>query len=847
MPINFEKRSPNKGTEKKVHPCEIYDTLDRNANKGPLRVPVQNAVLDNWFVNYRNQRDVILKLPTGEGKTLIGLLILQSKINQKKGSCLYICPNKYLADQVRIQADEFGIHHCAINENGLPEDFINGEKILITHAQIVFNGRSTNFGIGQDSIEVENILLDDAHSCIEIIKTASKFRIPRSSDCYHELLQIFGDALKSQGAGTYADICNESKSAILAVPYWEWESKQDEVIQILSTYNKSMDKSVWFVWDLLKDNLDNCTAVFSGAGIEISPRLLPMEMFGAFYNASHRVFMSATISNDSFFIRDLGLTKEVIERPLTFDKKWSGEKMVLIPSLIDGSLTRESLVNWIGKWRNTNYGVVAITPSNWHKKIWESLGSTAVDASNLLEEVEKLKLGHFPSPVVMAAKYDGVDLPDNMCRILVIDSLPITETITEKYIECCIPNSTFTQIKTAQTIEQGLGRAVRGEKDYCVVLLLGNDLVKQIRFKGSRPYLSPQTRKQIDIGLDLAKYAREDMDESQNYIQMLISVINQGLGRDESWKQFYISNMDSIDLDDSRSTEISDEMLIQERKAECYHSEGKHTDAASAIQILLDKHSATLSKEERGWYLQEMSRYLYAQNRVEGMAMQVNAHRTNKRLFLPPEGYQFTKIDLKAHERIANIKSLIGQYDEFEDFLVYMDDVFSRLVFGVKSERFESAVDELGKLLGFNTERPDSNWKSGPDNLWAIKNGEYLFIECKSEVLLTRAEILKDETGQFNNNIAWFKRFYPGAKVVYSIIIPTKKVKSNTGFNESVVVLRERGLKNLVSNARAFVLGFKNSDLKSLSDNFIHQSIHQHNLDADGLIEYYFESTLLVN
>lgn len=233
---------------------------------------------------------------------------------------LVYLPNKYLADQVRIQADEFGIHHCTINENGLPEDFINGEKILITHAQIVFNGRSTNFGIGQDSIEVENILLDDAHSCIEIIKTASKFRIPRSSDCYHELLQIFGEALKNQGAGTYADICNESKSAILAVPYWEWEGKQDEVVQILSRYNRSMDKSVWFVWDLLKDNLNNCTAVFSGAGIEISPRLLPMDMYGAFYNASHRVFMSATISNDSFFIRDLGLTKEVIEKPLTFDK-----------------------------------------------------------------------------------------------------------------------------------------------------------------------------------------------------------------------------------------------------------------------------------------------------------------------------------------------------------------------------------------------------------------------------------------------------------------------------------------------------------------------------------------------
>ncbi|WP_404392280.1 DEAD/DEAH box helicase family protein [Pseudoalteromonas phenolica] len=847
MPINFEKRSTNKGVEKRIHPCEIYDTLDRHANKGPLRVPVQSTVLSNWFEQYRDKKDVILKLPTGEGKTLIGLLILQSKINQGKGSCLYICPNKYLADQVRVQADEFGIHHCEISEVGLPEDFINGEKILITHAQTVFNGRSTNFGIGKESIEVENILLDDAHSCIETIKSASTFRIPRTSDCYRELLQLFGDALKSQGAGTYADICNESKSAILAVPYWEWESKQDEVVQILSKYNKKMDKSVWFVWDLLKDSLKHCMAVFSGSGVEVSPRLLPMEMFGTFAKASHRVFMSATISNDSFFIRDLGLAKAVIEKPLTFDKKWSGEKMLLIPSLIDGSLTREALVNWIGKWRNTNFGVVAITPSNWHKKIWEGLGAKAVDTKNLLEEVEKLKLGQFPTPIVMAAKYDGVDLPDNMCRILVIDSLPITETITEKYIEFCVPDSTFTQIKTAQTIEQGLGRAVRGEKDYCAVLLLGNDLVKQIRYKGSRPYLSLQTQKQIDIGLELAKYAREDKDDSQSYIDMLSSVISQGLGRDESWKRFYTDSMEAIDINDTRSTSTSDEMLIQERKAECYHSVGKHRDAADAIQSLLDNHSECLSREERGWYMQEMSRYIYAHNRVEGMAMQVNAHNTNKRLFLPPEGYQFTKIALKAHERIINIKRVIGEYESFEDLLVYMDDVFSRLAFGVKSERFESAIDDLGKLLGFNTERPDSNWKSGPDNLWAIKDGKYLFIECKSEVLLTRAEILKEETGQFNNNIAWFKRFYPGATADFSIIIPTKKVKPNTGFNEPVVALRERGLKRLVFNARAFVLSFKNCDLRSLSDDFIHQSIHQHQLGADELVENYFESTILVN
>lgn len=844
MGIDFSKRSQNKLLEKKTHPCEIYDTLDRHANKGPLRVPVQETVLNKWFDEYQEKKDVILKLPTGEGKTLIGLLILQSKINQKKGSALFICPNKYLADQVKTQADEFGIQYCSISEGGLPEDFTNEEKILITHAHTLFNGRSSNFGIGNNSITVDNILLDDAHSCIEVIKSSCKFQIPRTSDCYSELLQLFSESLKSQGAGTFADINNNSHNAILAVPYWDWQAKSDETVEILSKYNYNRDKGVWFAWELIKNNLKNCFAVFSGNEIEISPYTLPINEFGAFSNASHRVYMSATISNDSFFIRDLGLNKETIESPLTFKKKWSGEKMVLIPSLIDGSLTREEIINWVGKWRNTSFGVVAITPSNWHTKIWIATGATFVDKDNFRSEINKLKSSQFDTPIVMAAKYDGIDLPDNICRILIVDSLPITETITEKFIESCIPNSTFSKIKTAQTIEQGIGRAVRGEKDYCAVLLLGNDLVKQIRYRNSRDYLSSQTKQQIDIGLELAKFAKEDKKETETFLEMLASVLGQCLKRDEPWKNFYAESMDSIKSEDTERLK-ADEIIIMEREAENLFNDGEYDDASNTLQNLLDKHSGSLSSNEKGWYLQDMSRYLYAKNRVEGMELQVIAHRTNKSLFLPPDGYQFTKINLKPQERISNIRSRISEFNNFEDLLVYMDDIFSRLSFGTKADKFESAIDELGNILGFNTERPDKSWKAGPDNLWAVRKGEYLFIECKSEVRLTRSEITKSETGQFNNNIEWFKRFYPGAKVKHTMIIPTKKIKSNTGFSEKVFILRKNGLRSLVTNSRSFILGFSQTDLKNLSESHINRAIEQHNLSTDNLLSQYFEKTIM--
>ena len=88
---DFGKRLNKKDAPKKIHPIEIYKDLDRSSEAGPLR-QVQEYILNSWYENFRNQKDIILKLHTGQGKTLVGLLILQSIINQGKGPCLYVCP-----------------------------------------------------------------------------------------------------------------------------------------------------------------------------------------------------------------------------------------------------------------------------------------------------------------------------------------------------------------------------------------------------------------------------------------------------------------------------------------------------------------------------------------------------------------------------------------------------------------------------------------------------------------------------------------------------------------------------------------------------------------------------------
>jgi hypothetical protein len=139
-------------------------------------------------------------------------------------------------------------------------------------------------------------------------------------------------------------------------------------------------------------------------------------------------------------------------------------------------------------------------------------------------------------------------------------------------------------------------------------------------------------------------------------------------------------------------------------------------------------------------------------------------------------------------------------------------------------------------MLGFGSQRPEREWKEGPDNLWVIRDGEYLLVECKSEVKLTRAEINKTESGQMNNACAWFKRNYPGAKATNVMVIPTNKVSSAGGFNESVLALRKSGLASLVSRARKFYQEFAGLDLRNVTEQRIQELLTVNALDADHIL-----------
>lgn len=837
--VDFRKRIGNKPTLKIVDPVKLYDSLDRASDKGPLR-PVQKQILSQWYETRRKDQDVILKLHTGQGKTLLGLLILQSKLNEGVSSALYLCPNHFLVNQTVEQARQFGIC-CVTADDELPEEFTEGRAILVAVVHKLFNGL-TKFKLGAKSLPVGAVLIDDSHACIDAIKDQFIITLhqnkPNESNAYSELLGLFENELRGQGEGSFEDINRNDYSSYLPVPYWDWWDKSSEVAKILSRHSNT--GAIRFAWQLLKDSLRHTMCLISGTQVVIAPYLPPLELFGSYTNASHRVFMSATVTDDSFLVKGLSLAPNTIQNPLVDpNETWSGEKMVLIPSLIDEKLSRASIVAAFSKEKAARqFGIVVLIPSPKRCADWGKYGARVVDKNSISQAVESLRNRTYSKAIVLANYYDGIDLPDNMCRILVIDSKPFAEELFDRYVEDRRQGSKIQAGRIARIIEQGIGRAVRGEKDYCVIVIIGSDLVRALQAPGQRDFFSDQTRTQIQLGKDIAEFTKEEIDAGTDAMIAFNGLIRQCLNRDEGWKDWYSKQMNDMESRGKPTREDLLQVFQAEVNAEREFQGRNYDRAADSIQGLLNSHK--LDDLDRGWYLQEIARYTYPSSTAQSNELQRNAHKYNRSLLRPKENMIFTKVKtLTPEKRLERIKAWISSHEFFEDLATQLDAILTYLSFGVIADRFEQALQDLAGTIGFESDRPEKEWKKGPDNLWGLRDDQYILFECKNEVALNRAEINKRETDQMNRSSAWFNRHYPGSKVTSVIIIPTTKLAIDAAFNDDVLIMRKKHLDQLTKNVRGFFNEFRKVDLRDLSERKIEEHLRTHKLTVDDLTSSY--------
>lgn len=803
------------GSVKQTDPRKIFTTLKRDARfKRPL--DEQADVLDEWY-SRRTAKDLTIKMNTGGGKTVVGLLCLQSSLNENVRPAVYITPDNFLVSQVLEEAQQLGI---AATDDEKDAEFLAGRAILVVNVHKLFNARSV-FGVGENKIPLGCVVIDDAHACLSAVQEQFSIRASSGSEVYDRLLELFEEDLKAQSPTGLLDIQAKETSIVMMVPYWAWQAKQDKVIKLLHTERRSTELE--WSWPLLSDCIPLCTCLFGGGTLEIAPHFIPIERIPSFSAAQRRIYMTATLADDTILVSHFRATPAEVVKPIRPKGGGDiGDRMILAPQEINPDFSPEEIRGLVARLAE-DINVVAIVPSKERAKFWEGVAKQTLDKNSIQQGVDQLKKGHIGLSVLIN-KYDGIDLPGEACELLVIDGLPEVYGLGERMEMLLLDGTKRTLVRQVQRIEQGMGRGVRSSDDHCVVLLLGGRLTQRLHQPETDAIFSAATRAQIALGKEVASQLRNQP------LDKLADIMGLCFSQNDDWVAAGRNAVVNAEQPVGGHLDANQVFL---REAFDAARMARYDLAVRHVQAAVN---ATQDSQLKGYLKQQLAEYTNFTDPAAAQELQLAALTANHRLLKPLAGVTYQRLSAPASGQAVTAADFMSRFLEGNDLIIWVNGLLDDLDWGEEgSKRFEAAMKDLGLFLGFGSDRPEDQVGRGPDNLWALGGQHYLVIECKSGAVQAD-RVCKHDTNQLNGSIVWFGQKYDATCTMTPILVHPKTVFEYAASPDGRIrIVNEAGLTRLRDAIRAYSVALA-SKSGFTDPKEVHRQQQFHKLDAEQIV-----------
>jgi len=484
-----------------------------------LRAYVANAV---------NAKDVALQLPTGSGKTLVGLLIGEWFRRKNQERVVYLCPTVQLVNQVVEQAKQkYGIKSIAFTGSkyqyspASKAEYSNAEALAVTTYSSLFN-------VNPFFDNAHVIILDDAHAAENYIIGHWSLLIDQSTVGHATLFTALATSLKSViSALDYHHLCNDPDKSpdpqFGSEPQWVeklptpiFYEHAAEIAAIIDAH-VDQDSDLRYQWGTIRDHLYACHMYLAPRQILIRPLIPPTRTHIPFAGARQRLYMSATLGEAGELERLTGTNKLVrLPVPTGWDKQGIGRRLFFFP---ERSLEESKALELAFEMMTQTPRSLVLTPSEREANkirglISSQLGYQLFNAS----QIEESKAPFIQTPkavAVVANRYDGIDLVGDECRLLILKGLPRATNLQEQFLISRCGSALVYTDRILTRFVQAAGRCTRSATDYAAVVILGEALNKFLMQPDKRVHLHPEIQAELGFGIDESKdLSKEDFMEN---------------------------------------------------------------------------------------------------------------------------------------------------------------------------------------------------------------------------------------------------------------------------------------------------------------------------------------------
>ena len=772
------------------------ETLFKDLRKAPGIQYVwahQADILREYDERYPNRRDVALELPTGTGKTLIGLLIAEYRRRKFDERALYLCPTRQLAWQVGEHARTYGIEARVLlprEYEGL-NDFHLGNAVGVSTYSAIFN---TNPRIE----EPKTVVLDDAHAAEDYVASLWSVSISRHEmgPLYRRCLRLLEPEMEEAFVEGMLDddASPDVRARVDMLPHPRFSERAAEIRGLL---DEGLDERTAerYPWSMIRGHLHACCLFVSWQGLLLRPLVPPTLTHPPFESANQRVYMSATLGEGGELERIIGVPRiERIPAPKGWDKQGSGRRLFLFPNLSMGEGDVREATTLAAKESGR---ALALTPTaaaaSVTKERFSSQGMTVLSSGDVGESLEPFT-SRTDVALVLANRYDGIDLPDEACRLLIIDGLPVATNLQERFLLTRLGADSLLRDRLRTRFTQGTGRCSRNDSDFAVVLAVGQRLFDFCAKRENRSGMHPELQAELEYGiensydldpeglLELVRLFREQGEEAdmvdqdirdlrekaQKIPDPVAGVLMEAAPKEVSfvydlWRKDYAEALE-------KARSVSDS-LSGGRETAAYRAWWHYLAGSAAWmagqeqedQDLLAKARDLFGRAARAsrsvsWFA-ELSREVDPGARPS--SSDVRTARACESVFQTLSGLGFH--GRRFDRKVAELNDLIGKDD---------------------SSSFERGLEMLGSLLGFESSRR-SDEDGAPDGVWLLGDGLAVALEAKSDETPENAISINTvrQAGTHSNWVGNNCHVATDAEVITVLTSPRTTIKENAAQN----------------------------------------------------------------